>query len=60
MIYRRACEELILTDHKIREIAALFGFNDEFYFSRFFHKMSGMPPREYRSCNTMRQVAVLD
>ena len=34
---------------KIREIAFQLGFSDEYYFSRFFKKCTGMTPSEFRS-----------
>lgn len=35
-------------DQKMKEIAEILRFNDEFYFSRFFKKMNGISPSEYR------------
>jgi AraC-like DNA-binding protein/ligand-binding sensor protein len=32
----------------IEEVAEKVGFNDQFYFSRLYHKYRGMPPSEYR------------
>ncbi|UKI31014.1 MAG: AraC family transcriptional regulator [Lentisphaeria bacterium] len=29
-------------------MAAELGFGSEYYFSRFFHKNTGIPPRQYR------------
>lgn len=34
---------------KIKDVANLVGFEDEKYFSRQFHKTTGMSPNEYRS-----------
>lgn len=43
---------LLLTDHiKICEIARKLQFNNEFYFSRFFKKNTGMSPKEFRRKN---------
>lgn len=50
----RAREELLLTDKKVREIAAGLGLGDEFYFSRFFKKHTKLSPAEYRERNAMR------
>ncbi|MEK6796053.1 MAG: AraC family transcriptional regulator [Spirochaetota bacterium] len=50
----RAREELLLTDKKVREIAAGLGLGDEFYFSRFFKKYTKLSPAEYRERNAMR------
>lgn len=43
-----AARELLATDDSIREIAARFHFSDEFYFSRFMKRMTGLSPRAYR------------
>ncbi len=32
----------------IKEVAEKIGFNDQFYFSRLYHKYRGIPPSEYR------------
>ncbi|MCO7125322.1 AraC family transcriptional regulator [Sporolactobacillus shoreicorticis] len=45
-------KELILDgNHKIKEVAHLLGFADEFYFSRLFKKSEGISPSEYYSRN---------
>lgn len=50
-VLRRAYT-LLLTDHmKICEIARKLKFNNEFYFSRFFKKHTGMSPKEFRRKN---------
>jgi transcriptional regulator GlxA family with amidase domain len=36
------------TQMLIKEIAFATGFQDEHYFSRLFHKATGMPPLAYR------------
>ena len=36
------------TDYTIAEIASQVGYENALYFSRLFHKQTGMPPREYR------------
>ncbi|RKX71148.1 MAG: hypothetical protein DRP60_15175 [Spirochaetes bacterium] len=46
-------EHLLLTDSSIKEIADQLGFRDQYYFSRFFRKHSGLPPSAYRSRNRM-------
>ena len=38
---------LLYSDMRINELSDLMGFADEKYFSRFFRKYVGMPPREY-------------
>jgi AraC family transcriptional regulator, arabinose operon regulatory protein len=36
------------SDHKVKEIAHLLGFEDPLYFSRQFRRVTGMAPTEYR------------
>ncbi len=36
-----------MQDFKINEIASLCGFDDQLYFSRVFHKLVGMSPRDW-------------
>lgn len=36
------------TNFKINHIAGLCGFNDPYYFSRIFHKVTGQSPKQYR------------
>lgn len=43
-----AAKELLATEDPVREIAERFHFSDEFYFSRFMKRMTGLSPREYR------------
>lgn len=38
-------------DKKIKEVAELLGFKDEFYFSRIFKKIEGKSPSEYYNKN---------
>jgi len=46
-------KELLLTEtRKVREVATLVGFKDEFYFSRSFKKMVGISPRHYAAKKT--------
>lgn len=47
-LFLRSREALLLTDKKVKHIAEELGFRDEFYFSRFFKKMSGLPPLVYK------------
>jgi len=44
----RAKKHLVLSNMTVKEIAYELGFHDEFYFSRFFKKMTGTPPSRYR------------
>ncbi|MEK7781525.1 MAG: AraC family transcriptional regulator [Verrucomicrobiota bacterium] len=45
---QRAGELLAGTSLQIKEVAALLGYDDQFYFSRLFKSVHGLPPREYR------------
>ena len=49
VLLSHACRKLLSENLSIREIACDLGFSNEFYFSRFFHKHTGLPPKEYRS-----------
>jgi AraC-like DNA-binding protein len=46
---QEAIQLVISTDLKIKEIAERLRFTDEFYFSRFFQKLNGVPPSKYRN-----------
>ena len=48
MILSRICRQLTAEKKNIREIAFAAGFNNEFYFSKFFRKHMGCSPKEYR------------
>lgn len=39
---------LMYTDKSIKEIAAIIGYDDQFYFSRLFTKETGISPSEYK------------
>ena len=43
-----AKRELYLTSKPLKQIAANLGYDDEFYFSRFFKKKVGVSPDNYR------------
>lgn len=45
---RHARELIKSTDMTVKEIAAYCGIKDEFYFSRFFKKYSGVSPSDFR------------
>ena len=45
----RACELLITTRASIADVARSVGYQDAFYFSRQFHTINGMSPREFRA-----------
>ncbi len=43
-----AKRELYLTSKPVKQVAAILGYQDEFYFSRFFKKKVGVSPDIYR------------
>jgi AraC-like DNA-binding protein len=45
---QRACQMLDFTELRIKEIAIQLSFADPYYFSRLFHKITGMSPVDYR------------
>ena len=45
----RAGELLTGTTLQIKEVAAMLGYDDQFYFSRMFKAVHSIPPREYRA-----------
>ncbi|OPJ59290.1 AraC family transcriptional regulator [Clostridium oryzae] len=47
----RAEALIMVEDKKIKEIAAMLGFKDEFYFSRLFKRIKGISPKEFYSRN---------
>ncbi|NSW89572.1 MAG: helix-turn-helix transcriptional regulator [Firmicutes bacterium] len=53
MIIHKAKEELLTSNSSIKEIAYKLKFSDEFYFSRFFKKHTGIPPSKYRIQNKL-------
>ena len=52
-LVQKAGMMLLLTDKNVQEIAAILGFDDEFYFSRLFKKKMNYSPREYRRINAI-------
>ncbi|SKB85317.1 AraC-type DNA-binding protein [Salegentibacter holothuriorum] len=46
---QKSCQYLYFTDKSIKEICALIGFKDQYYFSRMFKKMMDVPPSKYKS-----------
>lgn len=54
-ILKSAKDKIIITDMQIREIAYTLGFDDEFYFSRYFKKYVGISPVNYRKQNKMME-----
>ncbi len=45
---QKACQYLLFTTLRIKEIAQELGIDDPYYFSRLFTKIMGMAPNEYR------------
>lgn len=45
---QKACQYLLFSDLRVKEIAFKLGIEDPYYFSRLFTKTMGMPPNEYR------------
>ncbi len=48
---RKASLLLCRSGIKVREIAKLLNFNSEYYFSHFFHRQTGLSPREFQRNN---------
>ncbi len=46
---QKACELLESTDMTIGEVSRYLGYGDQYYFTRVFKKVMGMPPKQYRS-----------
>ncbi|HEX8460084.1 MAG TPA: AraC family transcriptional regulator, partial [Segetibacter sp.] len=46
---QKACQYLLFTDLRIKEIADQLGLADPYYFSRLFSKLMGIAPIEYRT-----------
>jgi AraC-like DNA-binding protein len=50
---QRASELLTNSNLIVKEIAGEVGYDDPFYFTRIFKKVTGKTPREYKSLNTL-------
>ena len=46
---QKACQYLLFTDLRVKEIADKLGIEDPYYFSRMFTKLMGMSPATYRT-----------
>lgn len=46
---QKACQYLLFTDLRVKEIADKLGIEDSYYFSRMFTKLMGMSPGTYRT-----------
>ncbi len=47
-VFRKVCFRLMETKEPFYQIAERFGFHDQFHFSRRFHQVVGLSPREFR------------
>ncbi|MCL2893999.1 helix-turn-helix domain-containing protein [Brenneria tiliae] len=56
-VIQEAQRELVYTAQTIKQLAASLGFNDEAYFTRFFHKHTGVSPKQFREL-AVRQIAL--
>jgi AraC-like DNA-binding protein len=45
---QKACQYLLFTDLRIKEISSELGIDDQYYFSRLFTKVMGFAPNDYR------------
>lgn len=45
---QKACQYLLFTDLRVKEIADKLGIEDQYYFSRMFTKLMGISPINYR------------
>lgn len=46
---QKACQYLLFTDLRIKEIAEQLGVEDPYYFSRMFSRLMGVSPKQYRA-----------
>ena len=46
---QKACQQLLLTEYPVKQIASHLGIEDPYYFSRMFTKIIGVSPVKYRS-----------
>ncbi|WP_437888228.1 helix-turn-helix domain-containing protein [Phytobacter sp. V91] len=56
-VLQEAQRELVYTSKTIKQLAAFLGFNDEAYFTRFFHKHAGVSPSQFRE-RAVREIAM--
>ena len=48
---QKACQQLLLTEYPVKQIAYNLGIEDPYYFSRLFSKLMGISPDNYRRKN---------
>ncbi|UYQ90974.1 AraC family transcriptional regulator [Chitinophaga horti] len=53
---QHACQFLLFTDKRIKEIGLAVGISDQQYFSRIFKKTMGVSPQQYRSKRTTEEM----
>jgi AraC-like DNA-binding protein len=51
IILKKAQDSLLIDDMNVKEISNALDFTDEFYFSRFFKKHTGLSPTMYHRKN---------
>lgn len=56
-VIQEAQRELVYTSKTIKQLAAFLGFNDEAYFTRFFHKHAGVSPSQFRE-RAVREISM--
>jgi AraC family transcriptional regulator of arabinose operon len=52
-----ACQEMFFSDKSIKTICAELGFDDQYYFSRLFSKVTGISPSKYKQLQKNKPVA---
>lgn len=53
---QKACQYLLFTDLRIKEIADKLGIEDQYYFSRLFTKVMGTSPANYRTKRSVNHI----
>ena len=48
-LYRKAAQMLLDPSESVKTVAEKLNFSSEFYFSKFFKRLSGISPRAYRA-----------
>lgn len=51
LLLQEACRMIVESEKPMKEIASELGFDDQLYFSRRFHKLTGETPTDYRRIN---------
>jgi AraC-like DNA-binding protein len=58
-VNQRACDLLLATDASASSVSRELGFHDPLYFYRFFRRMNGMTPSEFRRSVVPRSIRAL-